>query len=285
MQHRGRSLPAHDDSPHVTDDDTFCGRTVASWSTWCCQKADEPPDTVVSYGSLRDSHQRGRFMDGPSSYREPSSGKIRHLDHRLRYHGKQAKELNIGERLQQSRKLKELRQMEESKKLREGSRKKNDGSDSNDATDGGEEQERKPSSLSAMMEDASKTKGVNASGLRAVENARREGYSPSSVGPERLAPIQKDNCDTAWTTTQSTHEHVTSMDLMDPSSRNMLSASLTAFELLKTTNTETFSHSSNDTIAGQQSFPTQRNRTTDSSTNCQQQATDDSRYHASLRRG
>ena len=79
----------------------------------------EPPESTVSYGSLRDSHERGRFLDGPSSYREPTSGKIRQLDHRLRYHGRRP-ELNIGERLQQSRRLKELRKKEEIEKKNKG---------------------------------------------------------------------------------------------------------------------------------------------------------------------
>ena len=36
----------------------------------------------VSYGSLRDSHLRGRFLDGPSSYRDSRTGNI----HRIRHH-------------------------------------------------------------------------------------------------------------------------------------------------------------------------------------------------------
>ncbi|VEU37709.1 unnamed protein product [Pseudo-nitzschia multistriata] len=173
----------------------------------------EPPESTVM-GSLRDSHQRRRFMDGPASYRERHSGKICHLDHRLRFHGKQP-ELNIGERLQQSL----LRKKEESRKLR-------------GTTMGGEgEQERKPvaSSLTAMMRDAPQS--VNTVSLGGAD--AKEGYS-SSIGHESLVPIRKEN------------DHIASTLRKEPPAWNMLSTSLTAFELLKTSNAETISRSSNN---------------------------------------
>lgn len=173
----------------------------------------EPPESIVSYGSLRDSHERGRFLDGPSSYREPMSGKIRQLDHRLRYHGRQP-ELNIGERLQQSRKLKELRLEKERKKKQEES----NGSAGND--DG--ERKETTSSLSAMMRDASQN--VDRGG---VDNNLVE--DNSFLGTERLIPIQSENI----TSSYNNHDYGSSMNL---SHRSMLSTSMTAFELLKSSN-------------------------------------------------
>lgn len=38
---------------------------------------------AMSYGSLRESHLGGRFLDGPSSYRDSRSGEIRRYDERL----------------------------------------------------------------------------------------------------------------------------------------------------------------------------------------------------------
>ena len=160
----------------------------------------EPPESLVtSYGSLRDSHERGRFLDGPSSYREPSSGKIRQLDHRLRYQTRQPPELNIGERLQQSRKLKELRLKKE----------KSNNNGNND------ERKETTSSLSAMMDEASKN-----------GNTPGGGVANPMMGTEHMVPIQD--------------QHVTSPYRERPViSSNMLSTSMTAFELLKSSNSST----------------------------------------------
>ena len=198
----------------------------------------EPPELITSYGSLRDSHERGRFLDGPSSYREPMSGKIRQLDHRLRYHGSRqpAAELNnIGERLreglQQSRKLKELRQKEENMKKKSTSNNKhkegglydddnnhnNNDKGNNTTNNKGEPQDQKiagTSSLSAMMNGVSQS--VNPP----------EEYS--TLGPEILMPIE--------TGIQDYHEDQISTEELPSPSRMMLSTSLTAFELLRTSN-------------------------------------------------
>ena len=177
---------------------------------------DEPPDSIVSYGSLRDSHERGRFLDGPSSYREPMSGKIRQLDHRLRYHGRQP-ELNIGERLQQSRKQKELRRKNE---------KSNGNIVSNNDREKTESKET-TSSLSAMMRDASKNNNP-ASGGTADEPKEEKSF----LGTEHLVPIQSQSI-------ALPHSQRPSIP------RNMLSTSLTAFELLKSSNTDTSFQSNN----------------------------------------
>ncbi|GAX10206.1 hypothetical protein FisN_3Lh403 [Fistulifera solaris] len=64
----------------------------------------------TSYGSLRDSNSRGRFLDGPSSYRDKNTGDIRALEHRVRYRSNNHNlsqslpaSLSIGERIMQSR--------------------------------------------------------------------------------------------------------------------------------------------------------------------------------------
>lgn len=192
----------------------------------------EPPESIVSYGSLRDSHERGRFLDGPSSYREPT-GKIRQLDHRLRYYGRQP-EINIRECMQQSQKLKELRQKEQNKK-KEGSKNNNEGSD-DDTDNKGEKEERKmaTSSLSAMMNEASQNQSVhipNASENARSDNIPREFYS--SLGLEILVPIEKGNIPSIQNDQDERHQISN-----NPSPRMMLSTSLTAFELLKTSNTD-----------------------------------------------
>jgi len=195
----------------------------------------EPPESIVSYGSLRDSHERGRFLDGPSSYREPT-GKIRQLDHRLRYHGRQP-EKNISECMQQSRKLKELRRKEENKKKdnkkKEGSKNNNEGN--NDGTDNkGEKDERKvaTSSLSAMMNEASQTQSLHIP--IAGENGRSDSIPPEfypSLGLEIMMPVEKGDIPSIQNGHDERHQISN-----NPSPRMMLSTSLTAFELLKTSN-------------------------------------------------
>ena len=39
----------------------------------------------TSYGSLRESHQKGRFLDGPSSYRDSRTGDICRMEQRVRF--------------------------------------------------------------------------------------------------------------------------------------------------------------------------------------------------------
>mmetsp|Transcript_10420 Transcript_10420/g.26237 ORF Transcript_10420/g.26237 Transcript_10420/m.26237 type:complete len:472 (-) Transcript_10420:246-1661(-) len=177
----------------------------------------EPPESIVSYGSLRDSHERGRFLDGPSSYREPMSGKIRQLDHRLRYHGRQPPELNIGERLQQSLKQKELRLK------REKNAENNNNNNINNKNDDGDRKET-TSSLSAMMADASKNTTPD------------EGNS--FLKTERLVPIQNQSL-----VSPLSPEHRRSVHDTPPRGNIMLSTSLTAFELLQSSNTPTFQRS------------------------------------------
>jgi hypothetical protein len=68
----------------------------------------------AGYGSLRDSHQKGKFLDGPASYRDGRSGQIKRLDHRVRFHASSAQpSISIGERIQQARKKKEIEKQQE----------------------------------------------------------------------------------------------------------------------------------------------------------------------------
>jgi hypothetical protein len=202
----------------------------------------EPPESIISYGSLRDSHERGRFLDGPSSYREPMSGKIRQLDHRLRYHGSRqpAAELNnIGERLreglQQSRKLKELRQKEENMKKKSISNNKNkegglyDDDNNNDKGNDNNDDDNYTTINKGELQDQ---KMAGTSSLSAMMNGVSQSVNPpeeySSLGPEILMPIE--------TGIQDYHENQISTEELPSPSRMMLSTSLTAFELLKTSN-------------------------------------------------
>lgn len=71
----------------------------------------------AGYGSLRDSHQKGKFLDGPASYRDGRSGQIKRLDHRVRFHSSSAQpSISIGERIQQARKDKEFQKQKEQDK-------------------------------------------------------------------------------------------------------------------------------------------------------------------------
>ena len=68
---------------------------------------EEPQTEITSYGSLRESHQRGKFLDGPSSYREPRSGQVRRLDrHRFPVGLSRSHQptISIAERIQQNKK-------------------------------------------------------------------------------------------------------------------------------------------------------------------------------------
>lgn len=66
---------------------------------------------VAAYGSLRESHMQGRFIDGPSSYRDKQSGDIRRLQYRVRFQefsdssvsSSLPQSLSIGERLHRAR--------------------------------------------------------------------------------------------------------------------------------------------------------------------------------------
>ncbi|GKY92752.1 hypothetical protein MPSEU_000245200 [Mayamaea pseudoterrestris] len=67
----------------------------------------------VSYGSLRESHMRGKFLDGPASYRDRATGGIRQLhQHRVRFQGGElaaslpaqgSQFLSIGERMRSAK--------------------------------------------------------------------------------------------------------------------------------------------------------------------------------------
>lgn len=61
--------------------------------------------TSPSYGSLRDSQIAGRFLDGPSSYRDKSSGQIKQWQHsrqKVRFQPSTASS-TLGERIQEFR--------------------------------------------------------------------------------------------------------------------------------------------------------------------------------------
>ena len=195
----------------------------------------EPPEAIGSYGSLRDSHQRGRFLDGPSSYREPTSGRIRQLDHRLRYHGsrQQPAELSIGERMQQaSKKLKEKR-----RKMEQQEQKQDGGEGEGEMTD------KTRSSLSAMMNEV-------VSNESSTPKQTGRGQGSTGLGEEFMIPVKMhDDAAPRTTTTTATTSQTTLFDndmdndddRMVDSPHFMLSTSLTAFEIMKTSNSITAS--------------------------------------------
>ncbi|KAL3934764.1 MAG: hypothetical protein SGARI_003246, partial [Bacillariaceae sp.] len=228
---------------------SLAGETLFSNNDGNNNNNEEPPETIITnYGSLRDSHERGRFLDGPSSYREPTSGRIRQLDHRLRYHGTRSSSsqinnnMSIGERMQQSRKLKEIRQKEEQAKQQqqEGGTTTGDNNDSGVAADGGAASKKpaaKTSSLSAIMNEVSQRKssvGDEAAMDETVSSSFREGGI--------MLPITKMDDDDDYETPtfrdndkQFTNNAAEAMMNAAPST-SMLSTSLTAFEMLKMSN-------------------------------------------------
>lgn len=157
---------------------------------------DDPPSEIMSYGSLRDSQQKGRFIDGPMSYREPASGRIMQYDRRQKYQSVPPTQ-SIGERLQQSRKLKEIRH-ENNNQEEQILNKVENSSNNKNAT----------SSLSAMMNDASQQ-------IPKVNAQKTAGFlDPSQVNMESFMPTFG-----FYDTEPDDH---------------MLSTSLTAFEILQT---------------------------------------------------
>lgn len=163
---------------------------------------EEAPAEIASYGSLRESHQRGKFLDGPSSYREPRSGQIRRLDHRLRYpankglSSSQQQALSIGERIQQAQKQKETQKQ-------------------NVNGSGESEAVATTSTLSMMMDEVTKS----------TESQQEEGHSEF----ERMVPIRG----SVHVTSTFGAEDAQMYDKFDPPT--MMSTSLTAFEILHTT--------------------------------------------------
>lgn len=169
----------------------------------------DPPESISNYGSLRDSHERGRFLDGPSSYREPTSGRIRQLDHRLRYLGRRQPELSIGERMERSMQLRSKKQGPEVASAED--------------TDG---KQPATSSLSAMMDRISKSSDT------APSRAESQDFPTNQLGQETLIPVGT----TVFDRTLLQEQQEDQMMLNEPPSM-MLSTSLTAFEVLKTSNT------------------------------------------------
>lgn len=193
---------------------------------------EEPPESLTSYGSLRDSHERGQFLDGPSSYREPTSGRIRQLDHRVRYHGRTPPEISIGERMQQTRRLREMRQKELAAKGNSGGGGTGSGIDvggSDETVDGKPEAltTQRPgtatSSLSAMLDEASK-------------KMSQMTMDTDETGAQVL-PIQSTSIPSLGRTERQRGDGNGNERGMSNPSHMMLSTSLTAFEVLKSSNT------------------------------------------------
>eukprot|EP00529_Nitzschia_sp_RCC80_P011575 CAMPEP_0113461118 /NCGR_PEP_ID=MMETSP0014_2-20120614/11369_1 /TAXON_ID=2857 /ORGANISM="Nitzschia sp." /LENGTH=628 /DNA_ID=CAMNT_0000352855 /DNA_START=239 /DNA_END=2125 /DNA_ORIENTATION=- /assembly_acc=CAM_ASM_000159 len=182
--------------------------------------------TRTAYGSLRDSQEKGRFLDGPSSYREPTSGRIRQLDHRVRYHGRTAEspQVSISERMQQARKLKETRQKELANADSAGAAPSGSATNTSTSTSTSASGTTTPSSLSAMMDEVSKKEDPRPAVLQpmtaATEN-NRWGDNSYRGGLGHIGDVDND-------------DDVDDNDNDVPHA--MLSTSLTAFEVLKTTN-------------------------------------------------
>lgn len=113
------SIPLHDDN------DEWINQQYPSMLPPAMQTADQPLSSAwrgtenASYGSLRESHTRGRFMDGPSSYRERGTGEIRQYERKVRFHentiiATSMPTISIGERIMQSRRVQQQQQQQQS---------------------------------------------------------------------------------------------------------------------------------------------------------------------------
>jgi hypothetical protein len=198
--------------------------SLASGQDAAYYHSSDPPESISNYGSLRDSHERGRFLDGPSSYREPASGRIRQLDHRLRYHGRrQPAELSIGERMQRS-----LQQKGQASKKPAGS---------DTASGGGEDMVGKQppttSSLSAIMDKISKVSSDTTSVSGTFLGKDIPTYQ---LGGEAWNSVASSTTLGRNTSFQEQHFDDDRIMVSNEPSSMMLSTSLTAFEVLKTSN-------------------------------------------------
>lgn len=195
---------------------------------------EEPPESLsassttatrTAYGSLRDSQERGYFLDGPSSYREPTSGRIRQLDHRVRYHGRTTpSQISISERMEQARRLKELRQKELERAAAASGSSESAGSPSGSGSLSKQQQHvsgtTTPSSLSAMMDEVSKNEEIPAL------------PSATTVGTTQAEWLDDDHQGPKGELVEGPGNMYDNDDLP----HMMLSTSLTAFEVLKSTN-------------------------------------------------
>jgi len=163
----GSMRPADDDEIRCDDDDgmlpppmalggdggngnaatTAAGRGTTTTISGAAGFGGPGTFTGPAYGSLRDSHLRGRFLDGPASYRDRRTGDIRRVQNRVRFregssdsnddaHGL----LSIAERIIQQKK-------------KHGSQQPSDSSSDNAGGNDGSK-EGTTSSLSAMLESS-----------------------------------------------------------------------------------------------------------------------------------
>jgi hypothetical protein len=174
---------------------------------------------VGEYGSLRESHQRGRFLDGPASYRDGRSGEIRPLNHGKRFsHSSVPASISIGERIQKARLQKEQLQ----KQQQQGG---------NGGVNGAMNKQgaaTAASSLSAMMDGVSKTdaKVESSDASAGLGGTLLQGSKPPGV---------------MMTAMVSSHDHRRDMvsDFQDDEEeeeddgQGMMSTSLTGLELLR----------------------------------------------------
>ena len=202
-------------------------------------QGEAPSELGRGYGSLRDSQERGRFLDGPASYRDTRTGQIRQLNARIRYkgvaraantgNGNGDGNVSIGERIQLNQKLKEEKRLKD-----------NNSNDTNT-----ESQKNGTSSLSAMMDQASKKEETETS---PTTNPDIDSDWPPSGAATGLADLNEfGEIDHAILQPQSQQEE---------SSTLMMSTSLTAFEFLTSANSvyRTAASGVNHSAAVAQSF-------------------------------
>jgi hypothetical protein len=211
------------DLPNTTDMDM----DIAGNEDEAEAEAARPIIRNAGYGSLRDSHQKGTFLDGPQSYRDGRSGQIYQLKDRARFHEHSSKSLgtrnnntsiSIGDRMEQSRKLKEIQKQKV---------KTNADEKEKEAAAVAVATAAATSSLSAIMDSVTKkmddTETEPPKDSDQPESSSSEPRAPFyAAGVTRLYDISNDASDEEY-------------DGFNSNPRNMMSTSLTAFEILKET--------------------------------------------------
>jgi hypothetical protein len=193
---------------------------------------------AIAYGSLRDSHNRGRFLDGPCTYRDPITGDIRRLAHRAGYRDQSSKRdsnsdpvpsslpnyaLSIADRIQLSRRLQQQSHLEQLDSAMAISGESNSRETSDAAASTSNQPTPTTSSLSLILQQSTPT----------MNNTSHPPYQPPAV----MEPL--DLPSSRWSTMKESQNNLGRTptfydhELRQSSHSEVLSTSLTGLEILQ----------------------------------------------------
>eukprot|EP00977_Amphora_coffeiformis_P021186 scaffold8953_cov171-Amphora_coffeaeformis.AAC.8 len=166
---------------------------------------------TTSYGSLRESNQKGRFLDGPSSYRDGRTGDIRRVEQRVRFHEQQAttEEDDLNNKLSIRDRMKQAREQ----------RNNNNEINPTKKTDSRATNKKPTSSLAAMFDDTNADSSFSASG----NSNNQHHYNPRTAATAFRPASFHDSTSPFY----DTNHHISAI----PS--GALSTSLTGLEMLQ----------------------------------------------------